>query len=82
MEESRVEASANPETCQKPGFEVGTLFRMDSWIFYILFFVDLLFWVVWQIWLKICPGNRLAAAGAESITPSIKKLSKNPSRQA
>ena len=60
MEESRVEASANPETCQKPGFEVGIFL---SGFLDFSFLVDFLFWAVWQIWLAICPGNPLGGAG-------------------
>ena len=58
MEECRVEASANPETCQKPGFEVGIFFE---WIF--RFLVDFLFLAVWQIWLKFARGTAWPAAG-------------------
>ena len=60
MEESRVEASANPETCQKPGFEVGIF---SSVFLDLCFLVDFLFLVVWQIWLKFARGTAWPAAG-------------------
>ena len=63
---------------------------MDFWIF--SFLVDFLFWGVWQIWLGWLgwqlgePDWQLGELGepseADCITPSIKILSKNPSRQA